>query len=178
MAGSVDEEFTAFVVARWGGLFRTAFLLTGDRATAEDLLQTCLSTTYVSWRRIRDPGAAEAYTRKSLANTMISWRRRAAWQAERPHADVPDTVAVPGRGAQDVVTDHLWVWAAVQSLPARQRAALVLRYYEDLTERQTADLLDCSIGTVKSQVHAALAALRSKLGDLPALELVEDGGLP
>jgi RNA polymerase sigma-70 factor (sigma-E family) len=163
MGTSHDAEFTQFVAERSAALFRTAFVLAGDRATAEDLLQTALTKTYTSWRRLRSPGTAEAYTRRILITTLISWRRRRAWRAERPGGDLPDEVGGADLGVDLPERDR--VWQAVQALPTRQRAAVVLRFYEDLTERQTADILGCSTGTVKSQVHDALRRLRDRLGD-------------
>lgn len=153
--------FAEFVAARSASLHRTAYLLVGDRGLAQDLLQEALTKTYVAWPRLRDPGSAEAYTRKALTTTAITWYRRRSW-GERPVDVVPER---PGDGHADEVATRGLLWQALQSLPPRQRAAIVLRYYEDLTEAQTADVLGCAVGTVKSQVSDGLRSLRSRLGD-------------
>lgn len=153
--------FTEFAAARSAALYRYAYLLVGERGLAEDLLQEALTKTYVAWRRLRDPANADAYVRKVITRTAIGWWNRKGWHAERPRDDVPD-LAVAGH-AEDI-TARRWVWDAVRRLPPRQRAAVVLRYYEDLTIEQTAEVLGCSPGTVKSQVSNALDRLRERLG--------------
>jgi RNA polymerase sigma-70 factor (sigma-E family) len=153
--------FTEFAAARSAALYRYAFLLVGERGLAEDLLQEALTKTYVAWRRVRDPAHAEAYVRKVITRTAINWWQRKNWHAERPRDDVPE-LSVAGH-AEDV-TARRWVWDEVQALAPRQRAAVVLRYYEDLTIEQTAEVLGCSAGTVKSQVSNALKHLRDRLG--------------
>jgi RNA polymerase sigma-70 factor (sigma-E family) len=153
--------FAEFVAARSPALHRTAYLMVGDRGLAQDLLQEALTKTYVAWPRLRDPGKAEAYTRKAITTTAISWYRRRSW-GERPTDAVPDR-ATRGHLDDDVATRDL-LWQALQALPPRQRAVIVLRFYEDLTEAQTAAALDCAVGTVKSQASAALRKLRNDLG--------------
>lgn len=162
MAHRDTAAFAEFVAARSSALLRSAYLMVGDQALAQDLLQEALTKTYVAWPRLREPRAAEAYTRKAITTTYISWWRRKAWRAERPHDDVPDQGG-PGTGAE--VVDRVWLWEQLQSLPPRQRAAIVLRYYEDLTEAQTAATMGCAVGTVKSQVAQGLSRLRLRLGD-------------
>ncbi|PUA79633.1 SigE family RNA polymerase sigma factor [Nocardioides currus] len=154
--------FAEFVAARSPALHRAAYLMVGERQLAQDLLQESLTKTYVAWPRLRDHGKAEAYTRKVITTTAITWYRRRSWNAERPTESLPDTVA---GGHDDAVTQREWLWTALQELPPRQRAAIVLRFYEDLTEAQTAEAMDCAVGTVKSQVSAGLAKLRDRLGD-------------
>jgi RNA polymerase sigma-70 factor (sigma-E family) len=151
--------FAEFATSRHGALFRYAYLLTGDRGLAEDLVQEALVKTYVGWHRLRDPNNAEAYTRRAITTTAIGWWRRKSWRAERPYDDVPDQPV-----SADDATARVWLWNELQKLPPRQRATLILRYYEDLTEPQTAEILGCSVGTVKSQVHDALKKLRARLG--------------
>ena len=159
-AGPPDEAaFREFVGARYAALLRTAYLLGGDRATAEDLLQTALAKTYLAWRRI-DPSAVEAYTRRVLVNTATSWWRR-RWHGERPTEVFPEQAGVDAIG-QAMDRQHLW--QHVRALPVRQRAVLVLRFYEDQTEAETARLLGVSVGTVKSSTSRALATLRGRLG--------------
>ncbi|TDD58656.1 SigE family RNA polymerase sigma factor [Kribbella antibiotica] len=155
----MGEEFAEFARGRHGALYRYAYLLVGERGLADDLVQEALIKTYVAWRRLRDPNAAEAYTRKVITNTAINWWRRKSYH-ERPYDDLPEGIAP----TQDSST-RLWLWNELLQLPPRQRAALVLRYYEDLTEVQTAEVLNCAVGTVKSQVSIALSKLRARLGD-------------
>ena len=146
------ETFDAFVLARSRKLVRTAYLLTQDHALAEDLVQTALAKAWFAWSRI-ESGDPEPYVRKIIVNTYASWWRR-RWNGEQPSAELPET-ATPL--ADDERTD---VWQALQRLPRRQRAVVVLRYYEDLTEVETARILGCTTGTVKSQTSKAFAKLR------------------
>lgn len=164
MARRDPVAFTEFVAASSASLYRTAYLMVGDRDLAHDLVQEALVKTYAAWPRLRDPSKADVYTRKAITTTYISWWRRKSWSAERPRDDVPDRAAGDGRGQGTDVVDRLWLWEEIQRLPPRQRAAIVLRYYEDLTEAQTAEVMDCAVGTVKSQVFQALRRLRERLG--------------
>ncbi len=154
------DDFTDFVAARGPALHRTAYLLVGERGLAGDLLQEALTKTWVAWPKLRDTGRAEAWTRKALHTTAIDWYRRRNWSAERPSDEVPDA---PVHAAQDQVGTREWLWEALLALPPRQRATLVCRFYDDLTEAQTADVLGCAVGTVKSQTSAALRTLRGAL---------------
>ncbi|MDQ1585120.1 MAG: hypothetical protein QOJ90_2939 [Actinomycetota bacterium] len=153
------SDFSELVAARSGALFRTAFVVVGDHQLAQDLLQEALVKAYVAWPRLRDTTKAEAYVRRTIVTTAISWRRRRSFH-EHPVALVPDA-----RNADQTerLATHDVLWEQVRSLPTRQRAALVLRYYEDLSEAETASLLGCSVGTVKSQVSAALGRLRKQV---------------
>jgi RNA polymerase sigma-70 factor (sigma-E family) len=151
----VGDDFDDFVRGSSTRLLRTAVLLTGDRQAAEDLVQEVYERVYVRWRRIR--GAPEPYARKALTNLVANrWRRRGRKPevALTPGHDRPS----PDRTDDFAVRDHLL--AVLQELPPRQRAVVVLRFYEDLTEAQTADTLGCSVGTVKSQTSRALDKLR------------------
>ncbi|MFY1626521.1 SigE family RNA polymerase sigma factor [Micromonospora sp. WMMD735] len=155
----LEDEFRDFVAARSGALLRTAYLLAGDWATAEDLLQTALTKTYLAWRRLGGIEAVEPYARRVMVNTSTSWWRR-RWHGERP------TEVLPERAGVDEIEQQLdrdALWRHLRMLPARQRAVLVLRYYEDLSEAQTAALLEISPGTVKSQTSRALNTLRRRL---------------
>ncbi|WP_427888523.1 SigE family RNA polymerase sigma factor [Kribbella sp. GL6] len=143
--------FDAFVAARSQALVRTAYLLTRDHALAEDLVQTALAKAWFHWARIRDDNP-EPYVRRILVTTYSSWWRR-RWNGEIPTADLPDA---PAPRAED----GLDLWDAIGRLPRRQRAVVVLRFYEDLTEAETARLMGSSVGTVKSQTAKALAKLR------------------
>ena len=167
---SIDEEFAEFVVARWASLYRLAYLLAGSPTGAEDLLQTTLEKAYVNWARIGRMEHAEAYVRRMLATTMVSGRRR-AWISERPWGDLPE---VDQESAELPVLDRSLLWPLVCALPARQRAVITLRYYEDLSEAQIADVLGCAPGTVKSQSSAAIAALRRALAAAGIGEAVAD----
>ena len=162
-----DSEFGEFMAASWARLFRTSYLLTGNRQDAEDLLQTVLARTCIRWRSIRDKRAAEAYVRRGLVREVQGiWRRRGR---EVVTDDVPDA---RDSGGLSTHADHLDLWHEIRKLPPRMRATLVLRYFEDLTEAQTAETLGCSVGAVKSQTHHAIARLRAAL---PDLDLVNQG---
>ncbi len=152
MARSAD--FDEFVAARSSALLRTAYLLTHDHGQAEDLLQTSLTRAWFAWGRIS--GSPEAYVRKILVNTYATWWRR-KWNGEHATEVLPDRGVADSSEAVSAGTD---LWSAMDRLPRRQRAVVVLRFFEDLTEAQTADLLGCAIGTVKSQQSKALAKLR------------------
>jgi RNA polymerase sigma-70 factor (sigma-E family) len=162
-----DGDFTEFVEASWAGLYRTAFMLLGDRGLAEDLAQTALTKTYTAWTRIDDRSAARAYAQRTLVNTASSWFRRKGWRNERPTLDLPEALHAHNVGARLEVMD------ALAQLPPRQRAVIVLRYYEDLPVAETADALGCSTGTVKSQTFEALAKLRILLGDAELSDALE-----
>ena len=162
-----EEGFVEFVDQRQRALQRTAWLLTGDWALAEDLVQTALARTWPRWGRIRRRDDPEIYVRRVMINTWASWSRR-KWRGERPGADLPDSAA-PGDLAADTVT-RLAVRGALGSLTDRQRAVIVLRVFDDLTEVQTAEVLGCAVGTVKSTMSQALARLR---GDRGLAELTE-----
>ena len=159
-------DFAEFVTARSTALHRAAYLMVGDVGLAQDLVQEALTKTYVAWPRLRDKSKAEAYTRKAITTTAISWFRRKSWSGERVVETLPER---GGADAADQVSERTALWSALLDLPVRQRAAIVLRYYEDLTEAQTADQMGCAVGTVKSQVAAGLRKLRDRLGDDPDL---------
>ena len=155
--GAEPESFAQFVMARERALQRTAVLLTGDWALAEDLVQTALIQSWPRWERIQRRGDPEVYVRRVMVNTWMAWSRR-RWRGEKPAAAVPDSRA-PGDVAAEV-TVRMAVRDALGSLTRRQRAVLVLRVFDDLSEAQVADLLDCPLGTVKSAMSRALAKLR------------------
>jgi RNA polymerase sigma-70 factor (sigma-E family) len=159
-----DEEFRSFVIGSRGPMLRTAtFLCSGDRHAAEDLVQTALMRVYVAWPRVRSE-TVEAYARKAMLNAMIDNRRRPAARFERSRAAVPE-VAIEDPPATD--TEAAVFWALAQ-LPPRMRAAVVLRHLLDLSVTETADTLNCSEGTVKSQTARGLDQLRAVLApDVP-----------
>jgi len=154
--GSDDSEaFSAFALSRWPGLVRLAFGLTGDRWTAEDIAQTALARAYVSWRRVSRADDPDAYLRRILVNTS-NRRFRRHRVAEQP-GDPPE-IAVEGPAA--LVGERAALLAALRQLPPRQRAVIVLRFWDDLSDAQIAAALGCSRGTVRSQLSRALATLR------------------
>jgi len=155
-----DEEFAELVHACWASLYRTAYLMLGDRSDAEDLVQTALAKTYANWRRVRSVEAAPGYARTTLVNTAASWFRKKGWRNERPTEVLPETASA----AHDP-SDRRTVIDALATLPPRQRAVVVLRYYEDLSVGQVAHALGITEGTVKSQTSEALSKLRALLGD-------------
>jgi RNA polymerase sigma-70 factor (sigma-E family) len=169
-ATSADGEavsFEAFVAARGRDLWRSAWLLTGDAHKAEDLLQTALVKAWRRWPSIARDGAVEGYVRRALVTTYTDWWRR-KWTGEVPTADLPEGARVDHAASQ--VELRRDVLAALATLSRGQRAVIVLRYFDDLTEAQTAEALGCSVGTVKSQTSRAMAALRTS----PLLRITED----
>jgi RNA polymerase sigma-70 factor (sigma-E family) len=150
------QQFEEFMTSRWPGLVRLAFGLTGDRWLAEDLAQTALASTYASWWRVRKADDPDAYVRRILINASKSrFRRRQV--AEQPAA-APEATQTDPTGAVD---DRSALLGALRQLPPRQRAVIVLRYWEDLSDVQAAALLGCSASTVRSQAARALAKLRA-----------------
>ncbi|WP_447038655.1 SigE family RNA polymerase sigma factor [Streptomyces sp. DSM 118878] len=152
-------SFASYVRARQPVLLRTARSLTANPSDAEDLLQTALTKTYVAWDRIEDHRALDGYVRRALLNTRTSqWRKRKVDEFACDELPEPDVTPVGDPAEQQVLRDAMW--QAIMKLPTRQRAMVVLRYYEDLSEAQTAEVLGVSIGTVKSAVSRALGKLR------------------
>ena len=159
-ASERDREFSAFVSAQRAVLVRlAALLLSGDRATAEDVVQTALTRLYVTWPKVR-PDTLNAYARRSVVNAVIDDRRKLFRRRERSQAELPDVTTVESR---DV--DQTAVIALLSTLPARMRAAVVLRYIEGLNAAETADALGCSEGTVRSQSARGLERLRAVFPD-------------
>jgi len=165
-------EFEAWLVARESALQRTAHLLTGDVHAAQDLVQTTLAKLYLRWDRIRLADNVDAYARKALVNEFRSAWRRPVRRAEQVVERVPDR-PTPEAPAYDGSREA--VWRFVSGLPTKQRAVIVLRFYEQLTETEIADLMGISVGTVKSQSSRALAALRARLPDHPEISGEEAG---
>lgn len=164
-------EFDDFVRARGAALVRLARLLTGDRHRGEDLTQEVLARAFVSWKRIAAMQAPEAYLRRMLVNAAITRGRRMS-SRELVVADTGDPAGRSDLEAE--VADRDVLWGHVRRLPAKQRAAVVLRYYEDLDDAAIAELLHCSPVTVRTQVKRALDALRGALGT--DTELFSNGG--
>jgi RNA polymerase sigma-70 factor (sigma-E family) len=152
--------FASYVKARQPVLLRTARSLTANPSDAEDLLQTALAKTYVAWERIEDHRALDGYVRRALLNTRTSqWRKRRVDEFACDELPEPEPVTGGDDPAEQQAL-HDAMWRAIMRLPARQRAMVVLRYYEDLSEVQTAEVLGVSVGTVKSAVSRALGKLR------------------
>jgi RNA polymerase sigma-70 factor (sigma-E family) len=152
----VDIGFREYVATRSRALLRTAYLLTGNVADAEDLVQAALAKTYLAWDRIEDRSALDGYVRRAIVNTHISWWRRRRVE-EYPTEEIPDQAVADHAGTSDLQES---MRRAVDRLPQRMRAAVVLRYYEDMTEAEVAEALGVSLGTVKSTVSRAVAKLR------------------
>ncbi|MGY0062296.1 SigE family RNA polymerase sigma factor [Streptomyces sp. LZ34] len=158
-----DEEFREFVTTRWPRLLRTAYLLSGEQHAAEDLVQSALIRVYVAWRRVRDADEPDAYVRRVLVNEHARrYRRRlkeflSIGPGDSAHWQVPD------RDRIALADDREMLRQALAQLPPRQRQAVVLRYWEDLSESQVAAAMGCSVGTVKSQAAKGLTKLRAAL---------------
>ncbi|MEV7612376.1 SigE family RNA polymerase sigma factor [Streptomyces sp. NPDC089799] len=152
-----EAEFTAYVQERRAALYATAFHLTGDRYEAEDLLQSALFSTYRAWDRITDKAAVGGYLRRTMTNLHISaWRRRKL--NEYPTEELPESA-----GESDAMRGtelRAVLWQALARLPEPQRTMLVLRYYEGRTDPEIAEILDISVGTVKSSIWRSLRRLR------------------
>lgn len=161
---SVEE----FIDRNSRALLRSAWLLTGSWASAEDLVQTSLLQSWLHWDAIK-ADSPDFYVRRVLMNTFLSGQRR-RWTHERPMAELPERAAADELPSTEL--RHI-IWRALSDLPPRQRAVVVLRYFNDLSEAQTAHVLECSVGNVKSQASRALAKLRS----VPELQsLLEEAG--
>lgn len=167
MDAEAEREFREFVAARSAALFRSAYLLTGQREAAEDLLQGVLAKVARRWSGIRDN--PEAYVRRALYHDQVSRWRRMSWNREMVSDRLPDR---PAPGDHSATTDvRVSLTAALRRLTARQRAVVVLRYVEDLSEKEVATVLDVSVGTVRSTAHRALGRLRALT---PELDLSEE----
>ncbi|MCG5219728.1 SigE family RNA polymerase sigma factor [Streptosporangium sp. KLBMP 9127] len=154
-----SDEFRVYVEARGPALLRAAYRLTGHQADAEDLLQSALTKTYLAWDRIQDHAALDGYVRRAMVNINISWWRRRKLE-EYPADELPESPSDdPGGGD----LGHERLEQALDRLPDRMRTAIVLRYYEDMTEPEIAKTLGISVGTVKSTVSRAMAKLRGDL---------------
>ncbi|HVQ89321.1 MAG TPA: SigE family RNA polymerase sigma factor [Actinomycetes bacterium] len=163
----VDDEgkvsFDVWVRAAQSGLLQSAFLMTGDAYHAQDLVQDALVKVAARWEKLRDENP-DGYARRILYRDHVSWWRRSR--------DVPVAVLIEGspRDLSESSVDYVVVGTALDRLTRKQRAVLVLRYFDDLTEKQTADILGVSVGTVKSQCSAALTRLRKFAPELSAFK--------
>ncbi len=159
MSADVEETFSAFVAARMPALLRTAYFLTGDPYRAEDLVQTALAKSFLVWTRIHN-GNPEAYVRRVMVTSHTDWWRRRPW-LELSTASTPDRVTDGDAYGEHAQRDQ--VMRALRTLSARQRVVVVLRFYEQLSEQETAEAMGCSVGTVKSTLARALRKLRPLL---------------
>jgi RNA polymerase sigma-70 factor (sigma-E family) len=160
MDRAAEAEFSEFMYSRWLQLVRLGYVLTGDRGLAEDLAQTALARAYSSWPQIRRAGDPDAYVRRVMVNANRSRfrKRRVAEQLTGAVPEPPPADQIRG------CDDRMALLAALMGLPPRQRSVVMLRFWLDMTETQTAEELGCSVGTVKSQASRALAALRASAG--------------
>jgi RNA polymerase sigma-70 factor (sigma-E family) len=156
-SGPDDRGFGEYVSARSRALLHSAYLLTGNVADAEDLVQAALAKTFIAWDRIEDRSAVDGYVRRAMVNTHISWWRRRRVE-EYPTDEIPDQAVADHAVSSDLQET---LRRAIDRLPQRMRAAVVLRYYEDMTEAEVAEVLGVSLGTVKSTVSRAVAKLRT-----------------
>jgi len=168
-----EADYTRFVEAAWPRLFRSAYALTGDYQHAEDALQSALVKTHSAWGKVRRADSPEAYVRRILTNEVLGWWRRASWGREQPSGERVD---VPAASHEDALVQTDEIWRALADLPPRQRAVVVLRYFEDLSEREVAQVLGIRPGTVKSQSSAALTKLRDALVGRPVASHVGSEG--
>src|SRR5829696_854118 len=165
-----EESFAAFVRGRWGRLVRLAYSLTLDVGRAEDLVQESLAKLWFAWPRVRD-GSPEAYVRRTIVNGAISASRR-RWRGEEPRWELPELPEQSSAPDDDAVDERDWIRRELASLSVLQRAVVVLRYAEDLSERQVADLLGISTGSVKTHAFRGLARLRAAGSAAPGTEEV------
>lgn len=161
MRRTSEAQYGEFVQAVWPRLYRSAVMLLGDRQLAEDLVQTALVKTYLAWPRIREPDKAFAFTRRVMVNLSRDWFRKHSWNHEAV-CDLTPSEGSPGEDHATEAVERVALADVLRSLPPGQRSVVVLRFLEDLSVQETADLLNLSTGTVKSQTSAALAALRTR----------------
>lgn len=163
MRQTSEADFSEFARSAWPRLYRTAVVIVGDRQLAEDLVQSALVKSYIAWPRLREPDKAYAFTRRAMVNVAHDWFRKHGW-AKESTADLTTDHASRAEASDDHASasaEHLALSDVLRSLPLGQRSAVALRFLDDLSVQETANLLNVTAGTVKSQTSAALAALRS-----------------
>lgn len=158
-------SFEEYAVASWSTLYRSAYLLAGNHADAEDLAQQTLIKAHSAWSKVSASDSMNAYVRRILTNTFLSSRRPARRRLELLTDEIPEP-GTPGAaaGVPGAAEDRMALWPHVKRLPPQQRAVIVLRYFEDLSEGEIAETLGCTRGTVKSTAHRALKSLKAALG--------------
>jgi RNA polymerase sigma-70 factor (sigma-E family) len=159
----VDEDLSDWVAARGPRLVSFGYLLCHDRDLAQDLAQEALARLHLRWRTISRDGDVEAYVRRSMLNQMLSWRRRRSWSEHPVERSRIEQAGSPAPDHADDIGIREEVWALLGSLPLRQRAVIVLRFYEDRTDAEIANLIGCREATVRSHASKALARLRDQL---------------
>ncbi|WP_341927094.1 SigE family RNA polymerase sigma factor [Nocardioides psychrotolerans] len=157
IAHAAAPTFEEYAAAIWPSLYRRAYLLSGNHADAEDLAQQTLIKAHGAWSKVSRAESSDAYVRRILTNTFLSAKRAERRRPERLLGEDPPELGPPPQGPED----RMALWPHVRALPPRQRAVIVLRYYEQLNEAEIADALGCSRGTVKSTAHHALLKLRN-----------------
>lgn len=165
MRQTTEAEYGEFARSAWPQLYRTAVVIVGDRQLAEDLVQSALVKTYIAWPRLREPEKAHAYTRRVMVNVARDWFRRRSWTHENATGLTDERAS--GGDHSTALVDRIALADVLRTLPLGQRSVVALRFLDDLSVQETADLLNVSTGTVKSQTSAALAALRSHSDLLP-----------
>lgn len=163
------RSFDEYAAAAWSMLYRSAYLLAGNHADAEDLAQQTLIKVHGAWAKVSASDSTNAYVRRILTNTFLSSKRPKARRLELLTDEMPDWGGANGMaggaaGTPGTSDDRMALWPLVKQLPPRQRAVIVLRYFEDLSETEIAETLGCSRGNVKSTAHRALKSLRAALG--------------
>ncbi len=167
---SDTPTFTEYAAAAWPSLYRSAYLLTGNHADAEDVAQQTLIKAHGAWAKVAGSDSPNAYVRRILTNTFLSSRRGKARGLELLTDAPPERTRLhpaasdPAPGSASSSEERMALWPHVTGLPPRQRAVIVLRYYEDLSEAEIAETLGCSRGNVKSTAHHALKSLRAAIG--------------
>ena len=163
-------SFEEYAAVSWPMLYRSAYLLAGNHADAEDLAQQALIKAHRAWARVSASDSMNAYVRRILTNTFLSSRRPKARRLELLTDELPDWGSATGTGGRPTGTpgaldERMALWPHVTQLPRQQRAVIVLRYFEDLSEAEIAETLGCSRGTVKSTAHRALKSLKAALDE-------------
>jgi RNA polymerase sigma-70 factor (sigma-E family) len=164
MKATAEQAFREFAAARIPALTRTAYLLCGDWHLAEDVVSTAIVKLYRSWRRVGRMDHPEAYARQVIVRTWLDETRR-PWRRERPTANVPDRPSSDGEVTSDAIARRAYLRRLLTEMPARQRAVLVLRFYDDMSVERTAEILGCSPGAVKALTSRALGTIRGLLPD-------------
>ncbi|KUM81633.1 SigE family RNA polymerase sigma factor [Streptomyces griseorubiginosus] len=165
MNADEERQFREFVAARSRSLLHTAYLLTGDWEQGRDLLQTALASTARRWSKLRDWEQPEIYVRRALYHAQVDRFRLLSWGRETVTDAVPDRPAAQGANLADSVVQRQDIMSALRRLPKRQRAVIVLRYFEDRPDGEIAAILGVAPGTVRSQTHKALTTLRTALAE-------------
>jgi len=162
-----EANFHEFVAARWSALVSTAYLITTDQQIAEDCVQEALTRVHRRWRQLRKDGSPAAYAHRAAVNAALSWRRRRRVREVPLTPETQRTYPAGEHISQNLGGADPRLLAALRSLPPHMRAAVALRYLEDRSEAETANLLGCSVGTVKSSTSRGMTRLRSALAESP-----------